>query len=53
MSKEDLINNVHKAEEEFQFAIASGDQERIKAATRAKSKAWREYSQFKKREFKA
>lgn len=53
MTKEELIENFHKAEEEFQFAIASGDQERIKTATRAKSKAWNEYNQFKRRESKA
>jgi hypothetical protein len=52
VSKEDLIKNFHQAEDELQFAIASGDQERIKTATRARAKAWREYTQFKKKEFK-
>lgn len=53
MTTKELAEAVKDAEKEFQFALASGDESRIKAATKAKTKAWAAYTRCKKKEFKS
>lgn len=53
MTAKDLAEAVKDAEKDFQFALASGDEARIKAATKAKVKAWADYTKQKKKEFKS
>lgn len=48
---QELAEAVKEAEKDFQFSLASGNDDRIKAATKAKAKAWAMYTREKKKEF--
>jgi hypothetical protein len=48
---DELAQAYRDAEQEYQFAMVSSDEDRLKAAIRAKSKAWNLYSKAKKASF--
>jgi hypothetical protein len=52
MSVEELAQAYRDADKEFQFAIASGDMERLKIAKANKRLAFAEYSKAKKAELR-
>ena len=52
MSVEELAQAYRDADKEFQFAIASGDMERLKVAKANKRLAFAEYGKAKKAELR-
>lgn len=52
MNTEELAQAYRDAEKEFQFAIASGDMERLKIAKASKRLAFAEYNKAKRAELR-
>lgn len=48
----ELAKAYKEADQEYQYALASGDKDRLQAALAAKRKAFRDYSKAKKEQMK-